>query len=202
MIPGLTACAPAHRLPKHAFIHNACILRRECLSGAPVFELDFKEVHAYKREVMSGVPAVPLAALTSIAVDLSLPSWKDALNAAGFIAASPSIWLVEGLLSYLTLTEATTLMSTIHRIAAHGSVACVTFPGTKYEIAGPGSGQSSMHPFLCDHGGAFLESCGWLNTQQQQLGDIAAKLGRPTIPRDFGYFIVTASVVKQTRSKM
>ena len=167
-----------------------------------VFELDFKEVHDFKRGVMAGVPAVPLAALTSVAVDLSLPSWKDALTAAGFDAALPSIWLVEGLLSYLTLAEATTLMSTIQRIAAHGSVTCTTFPGTKYEIAGPGSGQSSMHPFLCDRGGAFLESCGWLNTEQQQLGDIAAKLGRPTIPKDFGYFIVTASVSKQARSKM
>lgn len=67
------------------------------LTGFPVYELDFPEVHAFKTGKLSGVSA-PLAALSSVGVDLSQPSWPSALISAGFDTTKPSIWLLEGLI--------------------------------------------------------------------------------------------------------
>lgn len=72
--------ARAYRLPALAALHT--------------YEVDFEEVHAYKSGL---VEAAPLGPHTYVIADLSLPEWTGALLAAGFDAALPSLWLLEGL---------------------------------------------------------------------------------------------------------
>lgn len=78
-------------------------------------------------------------------------------------------------------------------LSAPGTVALVTFVGTKREIA-PGAGPSPLHSFHCDTGDSFMEENGWLEAKMRPMGDIAAEYGRTRIPRDYNYFVVTAHV--------
>ncbi|MEW2069397.1 SAM-dependent methyltransferase, partial [Streptomyces sp. NPDC007346] len=68
--------------------------------GCVVFEIDRKEVLAFKHQVLGGLSATPRAARVPIPMDLRA-DWAGALPGAGFDPAAPSVWLVEGLLFYL-----------------------------------------------------------------------------------------------------
>jgi O-methyltransferase involved in polyketide biosynthesis len=47
--------------------------------------------------------------------------WEDDLLAVGYCPAEPSIWLVEGLLMYLSEAQVHSLLSSISRLACPGS---------------------------------------------------------------------------------
>lgn len=95
---------------------------------------------------------------------------------------------------YLTEPEVTGLFTTIRGLSCAGSLCLATFLGTEREVAGPGSGKSTIHTFFCDTGDEFVARCGWQHTTLNKLGDIAAKYGREGVPPEHGYFIVTAGV--------
>jgi methyltransferase (TIGR00027 family) len=86
--------------------------------GTRVFELDRPAVVAFKERVLAG--AVPRCDRTSVPVDLAGP-WAVALLAAGFAAEVPTVWLPEGLLTYLSAEEAERLFETVTALSAPGS---------------------------------------------------------------------------------
>ncbi|WP_443034240.1 class I SAM-dependent methyltransferase [Streptomyces sp. BE147] len=88
--------------------------------GCVIFEIDRKEVLAFKHTVLDGLPATPTAARVPVPVDLRA-DWAGALTDAGFDAAAPSVWLAEGLLFYLTAAAETYLIDTVDRLSAPGS---------------------------------------------------------------------------------
>src|SRR3954462_7042052 len=86
-------------------------------SGTVVYEVDHPEPLEYKDKVMAGVrhrcdrrPGPPDPTR----------GWLPALTAAGWDAAAPTLWIAEGLLFYLTESEARTLLETL---AAHSAPA-------------------------------------------------------------------------------
>jgi methyltransferase (TIGR00027 family) len=88
--------------------------------GTRVFELDQPEVLAFKRHVLARHHAVPRCDHRPVPVDLRA-DWAAPLTGAGLGQDRPTIWLLEGLLIYLSADEATHLFATIHGLSAPGS---------------------------------------------------------------------------------
>lgn len=89
--------------------------------GVRWFELDLPQVAAAKRELLqqlgagleaSQPAAHPLRAASwaGLAGDLCQPGWSAQLVAAGLDRRRPTVWVLEGLLMYLTPKQATVLL--------------------------------------------------------------------------------------------
>lgn len=97
-------------------------------TGSRVFELDRPEVLAAKATVLDELGATPACERIAIGVDLTRP-WVPELLQAGFDPDQPTIWLVEGILPYLTADDVDGLMATISRHSAPGSHLGADVPG-------------------------------------------------------------------------
>ena len=89
--------------------------RLDLPAGTVVYELDRPDVLAFKRAVLDGLGAKPVATSRWIAMDLR-EDWASALLAAGFSPAEETVWLAEGLLLYLPATAERALMAAIDRL--------------------------------------------------------------------------------------
>jgi methyltransferase (TIGR00027 family) len=89
-------------------------------SGCVVYEIDRGGVLAFKHKVLEALSAEPRAARVPIGIDLRA-DWAGALTAAGVDPATPTVWLVEGLLFYLPHAAETALIDTVDRLSAPGS---------------------------------------------------------------------------------
>ncbi|MFJ2865675.1 class I SAM-dependent methyltransferase [Kitasatospora sp. NPDC087314] len=88
--------------------------------GCVVFEIDRAGVLAFKHGVLGGLSAAPTAARVPVPTDLRA-DWIEALTAAGFDTAAPSVWLAEGLMFYLPSAVETSLIDTVDRLSPAGS---------------------------------------------------------------------------------
>ena len=87
---------------------------------ATVFELDQAAVLDFKQSVLDQDRVVPTCSRVPVPVDL-LGGWPPALLAAGFDESQPAIWIAEGLLMYLSSSEAEHLLATVTALSAPGS---------------------------------------------------------------------------------
>jgi methyltransferase (TIGR00027 family) len=85
-----------------------------------VFELDLREVLAFKDSVLATRNAMPRCVRTTVPADLR-EDWTALLATAGFDPAVPTAWLAEGLLPYLTADEAGRLLAGVTELSAPGS---------------------------------------------------------------------------------
>ncbi|HBE20914.1 MAG TPA: SAM-dependent methyltransferase [Cyanobacteria bacterium UBA11149] len=86
--------------------------------GTIIYELDKAEVLAKKEAILK--EKQPLCHRKAIAADLTQP-WQDKLLEQGYQNNVPSVWLLEGLLMYLTEEEVYNLLRNIWDIVAIGS---------------------------------------------------------------------------------
>ncbi|KAJ4457252.1 putative SAM-dependent methyltransferase [Paratrimastix pyriformis] len=89
-----------------------------------VFELDQPQVIAFREHIFAHGPAAPAGPRPTIrpcGCDFSEPTWPRLLTEAGFDPALPSLWIIEGLVMYLTLPQTTRFFSTTARLCAPGS---------------------------------------------------------------------------------
>ncbi|MGP3978045.1 class I SAM-dependent methyltransferase [Streptomyces sp. 8N114] len=84
------------------------------------FEIDRPSVLDYKRDRLARVR--PRAAHRMIAADLTAPGWERRLEAAGYDAKAPSVWLLEGVLPYLHENDVHRLLQRIRTLTAVGSL--------------------------------------------------------------------------------
>jgi methyltransferase (TIGR00027 family) len=98
--------------------------------GVRLYELDRAPVLDEKSRLLAGAGAQPRCARVAIAADVTRPL-GPLLRAAGFTPGRPSLWLIEGLLVYLTEAEVDALLAEISALAAPGS----RIAG---DVAGPG----------------------------------------------------------------
>jgi len=89
-------------------------------SGIRYFEVDRPAVLAFKSARLEGVR--PTVTHRTVPVDLTDDHWEDRLAAAGYDAAAPSTWLLEGLLYYVPEADAHSILDRVAAIAAPGSV--------------------------------------------------------------------------------
>jgi methyltransferase (TIGR00027 family) len=88
--------------------------------GTVIYELDQPQVLEFKRGVLTASGEAPTAERREVAVDLR-DDWPQALLANGFDAATPSAWLVEGLLVYLPAAAQAELFTGINGLAIQAS---------------------------------------------------------------------------------
>jgi methyltransferase (TIGR00027 family) len=84
--------------------------------GTRLYEIDQPAVLARKEALLQQRGALPRCERIALSADLA-SDWSALLLAAGFTPKRPSIWLLEGLLMYLTQAEAENVVNTITRLA-------------------------------------------------------------------------------------
>lgn len=106
--------------------------RADAVGRLQVFEVDFPDVQALKRERIARADAVPAQLPTFVPVDFETTSITDGLLAAGFDPGAPSVWSFMNTIPYLTneateatLAEITKLMAPGSRIALNYAAADV-----------------------------------------------------------------------------
>ncbi len=95
--------------------------RLPCPPDTRWFELDLPDMVSFKRELMQR-SSLPLHCdWRPIVADLTT-DWATPLRKAGFDATQPTVWLIEGLLMYLTEAEGNAVVERISALSAAGSV--------------------------------------------------------------------------------
>lgn len=171
-----------------------------------VFELDQGDVLELKNDLLSDAGARPVCHRSTIPVDLS-ETFTDALRGAGFDASRRSLWLLEGLLFYLTEPVADALLDRVAAELAPGSTVL-------FDLINPAMLESSYTRtwidklveagvpwhFACDDPEALAARRGW-RARVVQPGEATANFGRwqlpvfprgaPAVPRTF--FVVATT---------
>jgi methyltransferase (TIGR00027 family) len=87
---------------------------------AVVYEVDFPALLAEKRRRLTSLRAQPRVTRREVAVDLR-QDWLPDLRQAGFDSGRPTLWIVEGLMFFLTSEQATSLLRVLGSASAPGS---------------------------------------------------------------------------------
>jgi methyltransferase (TIGR00027 family) len=91
-------------------------------SRTRLYEMDLPEVLDAKEDVIDKAGAKPTCERRTIRVDLREATWPEALLASGYRPERPSVWLIEGLLYYLTRTAVHGLLKKVGALTATGSL--------------------------------------------------------------------------------
>lgn len=125
-----------------------------------LFELDLPDVLAFKERVLTERSAVAGCERSVIAVDL-LTNWTVPLRRAGLATAEATAWLAEGLLIYLSESEAVTLLDRVGALSAAGS-------RVSFEVGGAASMRAkagplpAMQQYVRLWKGGLPDAPGWL----------------------------------------
>jgi methyltransferase (TIGR00027 family) len=87
-----------------------------------LYEMDLPEVLDLKEEVIEAAGAKASCERRTIRVDLSQETWPEALLACGYRPESRSVWLIEGLLFYLTRPAVHGLLEKVGALTVTGSL--------------------------------------------------------------------------------
>ncbi len=143
------------------------------LSETEVYELDYLEVLAYKTKLLKNAKLSCKHHL--IAADLT-QTWEEQLLSAGYSPELPSVWLIEGLLMYLSEAQVHTLLRSVSDLSAQGSqigLDLINIKSLEYE---PYQG---YFRFGCDTPEALLAQYGW-QAEVTQPGEEGANFARIT----------------------
>ncbi|WP_063058244.1 SAM-dependent methyltransferase [Nocardia sienata] len=91
-----------------------------------VYELDTAEMLTFKQRVLDARGARPAGRRMTVPADLR-ENWGSSLVAAGFDSCTPTAWLVEGLLSYLSPEHNDRLLAEISDRSAAGSLLSIEY---------------------------------------------------------------------------
>lgn len=149
--------ARAYRLPWQPEVH--------------LYELDYPAVLDYKAQRLAS--AQPTCHHHPIGADLTQP-WADQLLTAGYRADVPTVWLMEGLLMYLSEAQVQTLLQTVTDLSAPGSAIGLDVVDVQALTYGAYQG---YFQFGCDQPEALLSTYGW-QAAVWQPGDEPANFGR------------------------
>lgn len=145
-----------------------------------VYELDFPEVLSYKNTLLQQETSRCQHHL--IAADLT-QAWQEKLLAAGYSPEVPSVWLIEGLVMYLSEAHVHALLQTVSNLSTVGSQLGLDLVNTQSLNYGAYQG---YFQFGCDVPENLLSPFGW-KAKVVQPGDTEAHFGRifkPFPPRD------------------
>lgn len=143
------------------------------------FEVDFQEMFDYKFSTLKEQNGVvnPAFEYHSVAADLSLPNWTQTLTeAGGYDPMKPTLVVMEGFVNYLYENELRSLLKTIDSLCPAESrmiLTCMTPPAGQAIALAP-------HRYFPEDPLSLLLEFDWQNGKQEDIEDLAAKLGRPT----------------------
>jgi methyltransferase (TIGR00027 family) len=136
-----------------------------------VYELDQSAVLAYKNSILEDY--APQYQRHTIAADVTQP-WKTLLIEAGFDPDLPSIWLLEGLLMYLSEAAVHDILTTVSTLANPNSKLILDMINLKTLKYQPFKG---YFKFGTDHPESYLARYGWESIVKQP-GEDGASFGR------------------------
>ena len=91
-------------------------------SRTRLYEMDLPEVLDAKEDVIYKAGAKPNCERHTVRGDLREATWPEALLARGYRPEKPSVWLIEGLLYYLTRTAVHRLLKKVGALTTTGSL--------------------------------------------------------------------------------
>lgn len=156
--------------------------------GTRLYELDRPEVLAAKEEVLARAGARSACERRPIGADLGGPSWSEALLETGYEAQAPSVWLIEGLLFYMSGAAVRRLLGTTGALASPSSLlgvdlvnkALLNSPTTRPLLAAFARRGASGR-FGANDPEALLAEHGWV-AEATQVGEWSANYGRWPYP--------------------
>lgn len=104
--------------------------RLEVLSSIPFFELDLPMVSEAKRSFIKD-QKLTRANHHLIGADLSESAWMESLKRVGYSKKIPTIWILEGFLTYINEENAANLLRNMNKLSLPGSVVIVDMPKRK-----------------------------------------------------------------------
>lgn len=165
---------------------DARALRLPWPPGVTLYEIDKPALLAAKEEIAGRLArGRPACSRRPVPADLSGGTWPGALAAAGFSAARPVVWVVEGLFFFLPAEAVTGLLRGMRGLSARGSalIGDVTSAATlKNPLARAFLDQLAAdgNPWLfgTDEPERLLASHGWPAEDVKQPGEDGANFGR------------------------
>ena len=115
---------------------DARVFRMDCISESnPVFEVDTSSVFDMKRQLLRQMNRQPSsrAPLIYVQSGVSSASWQEEIITAGFKPDVATVWLLEGLINYLSEETSRNLLRAIEQISASGSTLCLSTVPKKAE---------------------------------------------------------------------
>lgn len=173
--------------------------RHPAADAAHWWEVDTTELLDIKDPFLAQHVAAALERRTSVRADLA-GDWPSALAAAGHRSDKPTIWLIEGVFSYLTPAQNDVLVDTVTQLSPAGSTLAATHwgPGKALDQYG-----RALQAATEQHGVAFqswiqdpvswLDGFGWgahpttLATQARRFGRSTESVEEPG--REVGWLI-------------
>ena len=162
-------------------------------SGTQVYEMDLPEVLNTKEDVIEEAGAKPNCERRTVKVDLREATWPEVLLACGYQPERPSVWIIEGLLYYLTRTAVHGLLEKVRALTATGSLLGLDvmnrglfFSPVAWPMQVALARRGAPGQFGTNDPEALLARQGW-EADVTQPGEEGAKFGRwpkPMLPRE------------------
>jgi len=152
-------------------------------TGTRLFELDQPDVLQDKETKLTGI--APKCERYVVPVDLA-DDWPAALLRGGFDAEAQTLWLIEGLLVYLSADQVTYLFSLLDALSIPGSIVLFDVVGrSMLESARVNALHELARQFGSDEPETLLAPLGW-RVHAYSTASIGQQLGRwpfPVYPR-------------------
>jgi methyltransferase (TIGR00027 family) len=160
-----------------------------------LFELDLPEVLAFKEGVLARRRAAPRCARTALPVDLR-EDWPAQLTDAGFEPSGRTVWLLEGLLTYLSNDDAVLLLTAVGELSSAGSqlsfdrdsIAEDSLLARARTLPTMNQVTSLWKGGLSENAPDWLRRHGW-QVQTDDHATLAARYGRPAPDGSTGGFL-------------
>jgi len=171
------------------------------------FEIDLPAVFAFKEPVLEQAAAQSSGPRSAVSADLT-EDWVPKLNAAGFDPEAPTVWVLEGILMYLTDDQNDHLLDALSAVSAAGSeLLFVSFaPGMIAEeqtkdLSGMADAAGFGFKSHVADPKQWVSERGWDLEDQTTIKEFGAKLGRE-VPYDEETFGPVTWLVHAVRSDL
>ncbi|KAG7536745.1 putative S-adenosyl-L-methionine-dependent methyltransferase [Arabidopsis suecica] len=160
--------------------------RLNCLNKSDVFEVDFQDVLETKASLVQAAVnsrddlKMTAKSLVRVAIDIRDNDWFEQLKKSGFLPDINTVWVLEGILYYLSHTEAMQVLKLIADKCAQTSTVLLADFMNKPSATLP----NSVFHFYSDWPDQLLPSLGFSHVKLSQIGDPDANFGLLHDPRN------------------
>ncbi|KDP38503.1 hypothetical protein JCGZ_04428 [Jatropha curcas] len=156
--------------------------RLSCLKESSVFEVDFPEVLEVKTALLEAAmesideyeqPKMIAKSLNRAAVDIRNNDWLEKLQISGFMPEKNTVWILEGIIYYLSHSQA---MQVLKIIAENCALAHTVLLADFMNKPSTNLSNSNYH-FYSDWPDHLLPSLGFSHVKLSQIGDPDAHFG-------------------------
>ncbi|AED94857.1 putative methyltransferase Ppm1/Ppm2/Tcmp, S-adenosyl-L-methionine-dependent methyltransferase [Arabidopsis thaliana] len=160
--------------------------RLNCLNKSDVFEVDFQDVLETKASLVQAAVnsrdelRMTAKSLVRVAIDIRDNDWFEQLKKSGFLPEINTVWVLEGILYYLSHTEAMQVLNLIAEKCGLTSTVLLADFMNKPSATLP----NSVFHFYSDWPDQLLPTLGFSHVKLSQIGDPDANFGLLHDPRN------------------